>query len=236
LKIKTAIFSSIFLCGFCFSDCHSIVINKIKGCKEKKVLLTFDDGPSSKVTPQILKILEKHGIKAIFFVLGQRITKATDLLLKNMVQKGHLLANHSFDHKSMTKICKAQQLGILIKTNQAISPYQKEIVWFRPPYGSYNAETISSTKQLGMMIMMWSIDTFDWKRPSFKTVWGRIQPNLQPGSIILFHDIHKNTADSLEKVICAIKAEGFDFINPQEAASLVCLPTETPPAKIDENP
>jgi peptidoglycan/xylan/chitin deacetylase (PgdA/CDA1 family) len=236
LKIKIAIFTSIFLYGFCFAGGDPVVINRIKGCKEKKVLLTFDDGPSSKVTPQILKILEKHGIKAIFFVLGQRITKETDILLRNMVQKGHLLANHSFDHKSMKKICKDQQLEILTTTNQAISPYQKEIIWFRPPYGSYNTETIACIKKLGMMIMMWSIDTFDWKRPSFKTLWNRIQPNLKPGSIILFHDIHKSTAQNLEKVICAIKTEGFDFINPQEAASLVYLPTETPPVKKDENP
>ena len=235
MKIKKTIFTSIFLCGFSFSECHSIVINKIKGCTEKKVLLTFDDGPSSKVTPQILKILEKHGIKAVFFVLGQRISKATDLLLKSMVQKGHLLANHSFDHKPMKKICKEQQLKILTNTNQAISPYQKEIIWFRPPYGSYNAETIACIKKLGMMIMMWNIDTFDWKRPSFKTLWNRIQPNLKPGSIILFHDIHKNTAQNLEKVICAIKTEGFDFLNPQEAASLVCLPIETAPAKKDDH-
>ena len=192
--------------GYCAENPVLFSISK----ERPALVLTFDDGPSHKYTPRILDILKKYKIKAVFFVLGER-AKRYPYILKRIVEEGHELANHSYKHPSFKKISSHKQAHEIELTNRFIMPFQKEIRWFRPPYGSYNEKLLSTLKEKGMQAVMWSIDPRDWKRPSPKKLVQKIVKNMHPGGIILLHDIHATTAQALEDIIQGAFQKGYCF-------------------------
>jgi peptidoglycan/xylan/chitin deacetylase (PgdA/CDA1 family) len=206
-------------------------ISSLQG-QEKKVLLTLDDGPSSSVTPKVLAILKKEGIRAVFFVVGDRCEgpKAREVL-QAICDQGHTLGNHGFHHKDMRKLSYKDQYQAILQTNRLIEKHQELVFWFRPPGGSYNQDLLKVLKNQGMCLALWSVDPEDWRkpRPAPEVLTKRIvdqacafqKNNPQKMPIILLHDIHENTAQGLQKVIDGLRAEGFSFMTPQEAEEIL---------------
>lgn len=191
---------------------------------ENTVLLTFDDGPASS-TSKVLDTLKESHIKGLFFLVGANITPARKSLMQRMIQEGHMLGNHGYHHVNMTKISGKEQIDALQKTNDCIASFQPKVHYFRPPGGWRNDVLKRSVTGLDMQIMMWNIDPQDWKknsdgaRPNEKTLVKRVLDGLaQSGNkgIVLLHDIHKTTADHLCALIHALKAQGFQFLDPEK--------------------
>jgi len=174
------------------------------------LVLTFDDGPNPKTTPKILDCLKKHNVKAVFFVVGRNAARFPRLL-KRIVEQGHELANHSYSHKSFGKISDEFQTKEIESTNKLIFPYQKEVRWFRPPYGYRGKNLTKRLRGIGMRMVMWSIDPFDWKRPTPAVICRRVLSKLRNGSIILLHDMYMQTAKALERIIIGAKNKGYRF-------------------------
>ena len=190
---------------------HAKIFSSLKPSSEKVISITFDDGPSLKTTPHVLAVLKKYKILATFFVLGER-AKRFPHLLKKIVQEGHTLANHSYDHRCFTKLSKDQQDQDIKKTTQILSAYQHDITYFRPPYGAKNKNTQDIAQKNHLDIVLWSIDPEDWRRPSKKKLIASVLSNLHPGGILLLHDIHQGTAAALEELIVCIQKKGYRFV------------------------
>ncbi|MER2120902.1 MAG: polysaccharide deacetylase family protein [Solibacillus sp.] len=184
-----------------------------KPATDKKIALTFDDGPHPKVTRQILKTLEKYDAKATFFVVGQEVKEHPEIL-KAVYNAGHEIGNHTFNHEKLTTLSPEEIKQQIQSTDTLIkSTIGQRATVFRPPYGSYD-ETI--TDQLNVPNVLWTIDTLDWKhRDPEKTVLA-VKERAKDGSIILMHDIHQATADALDEVLAPLQKQGYEFVTVSE--------------------
>lgn len=184
-----------------------------KPATDKKIALTFDDGPHPKVTRQILETLEKYEAKATFFVVGQEVKEHPEIL-KAVYNAGHEIGNHTFNHEKLTTLSTKEIKQQIQATDTLIkSTIGQRATVFRPPYGSYD-KTI--TDQLNVPNVLWTIDTLDWKhRDPEKTVLA-VKEHAKNGSIILMHDIHQATADALDEVLATLQKQGYEFVTVSE--------------------
>lgn len=177
---------------------------------DKKVALTFDDGPNNTSSLQILDTLKKYNIKATFFMLGSMVDTYPDVV-KKIHEAGHDIGNHTYDHKDLTKLDEASIKQEIDSTNQKIEKLTGEKpTLLRPPYGAYN-EHVTKVEP-NMSIALWNIDTLDWKTHNPTAILGEVKKELQPHSIVLMHDIHQDSADSLENVIKFLKSQDYTFV------------------------
>ena len=190
-----------------------IAIKPASSTKAKKIALTFDDGPHPKVTPQILKILEKYDAKATFFVVGNEVKK-NPKILKAVADAGHEIGNHTYNHAKLTTLS-VKKVKLQIDSNDAAikAVIGQNATVFRPPYGAYN-KTV--TNQLKVPNVLWTIDTLDWKHHNPKKTLAAVQKNAKNGSIVLMHDIHQTTADALEPILAALQKQGYEFVTVSE--------------------
>jgi peptidoglycan/xylan/chitin deacetylase (PgdA/CDA1 family) len=177
------------------------------------IAMTFDDGPSPETTPRLLDILKQRNIKATFFMIGQNVERNPEIV-KRILAEGHEIGNHSWTHPQLAKLSDDRVTEEITKTQNAIKSaagYTPTLL--RPPYGSITArqkEWIES--QFGLSVILWSVDPFDWKRPGASVIEQRILAGAQPGAIILSHDIHKQTVDSMPATLDALAAKGYKFV------------------------
>jgi peptidoglycan/xylan/chitin deacetylase (PgdA/CDA1 family) len=176
------------------------------------VALTFDDGPGAD-TPLLLKHLEAYSAKATFYVLGQ-LTEGDPDTVRAAMEAGHEIANHSWKHDNLaTKSGNAVQDDIE-KTWKAIEEATGVTrTTVRPPYGSYNETTQAS---IDYPLILWDVDTLDWQhRDTEKTIEAAVS-GTRPGSIVLFHDIHRPTVDAIPEVLSQLHAKGYHFVTVTE--------------------
>lgn len=185
------------------------------------VALTFDDGPHAPVTNRILDSLEVNGGRATFFMVGNRVKgKANTAAVARMTALGCEVANHTYEHKTITKLNAAgiqSQLGQAndnIRTAGGVSP-----VLMRPPGGAKNDASMKTVGSMGMSAVLWSIDTLDWKTKNKQKTIDSVIGHVKDGDIILMHDIYGPTADAAEVIIPKLKAMGFQLVTVSEMAS-----------------
>ena len=175
---------------------------------ENKIWLTFDDGPTPKVTPYILQVLKQVKIKATFFLVGEQMEKFPNLV-NDILSGGHLVANHSYSHKNGWFTSKDKYLKDIDRCQQLI-PQNK---LFRPPYGKITTAQISSLKG-NYKIILWDVLSWDFSK---KTTPRRVKKNVlkktKNGSIIVFHNNHNSYKNLtiLEETLQELKKRGFDF-------------------------
>lgn len=181
--------------------------NKVLDINKKYVALTFDDGPSI-YTKEIIDTLKKHEVNATFFILGNKV-KPYQELLNESLNNGNILGNHSYNHKWLIKLNEDELNNQIIKTNEEIKLYTGFTpTLLRPTYGSVN----NKVKHLNMDIVLWTVDTMDWKYRNVSTIVSRATKNLKDGDIILMHDIYKTSALAVDKIITEIKKQGFELV------------------------
>ncbi|MCM3637193.1 polysaccharide deacetylase family protein [Sporosarcina luteola] len=179
----------------------------------KKVALTFDDGPDPKVTRQILETLQKHDAKATFFMLGSRVEYYSDIV-NEIKDAGHELGNHTWTHADLTKLEPERIAKEIDKTSAIIEDVTgQKVEAFRPPYGAVN-DTVHNIA--GIPVVLWDVDTQDWKYRDPARILQVVKENVKDRSIILLHDIHQSTADGLDAVLTYLKNEGYDFVTVKE--------------------
>ncbi len=194
------------------------------GLPEKTVVLTFDDGPHRLRTAKILDILDQYGVKGYFFAVGKnlgttnktvRLNKRNKKVISRIVEEGHILANHSFSHKELTKLPEQQKVLELSNTNKLIRASTGfDNYLFRPPYGSKNAELEVIAKQQGLSTIMWNIDSMDWVDPIPESINERVFKVLdkKKRGILLFHDIHKQTVAALPGLLEGLAKRGYRVV------------------------
>lgn len=178
------------------------------------IAMTFDDGPSKRYTAAILDALKEHQANATFFVLGSNADNAPELL-QRMVLEGNEIGNHTFSHKQLTTLSKANIEEEIAATQESIyditKTYPKVI---RPPYGSKN-DTVMQCAQ-GKRIVTWSLDTRDWKDRNTKVIVERVLQQVKDGDIILMHDLYASTAQAAIILIPKLQEQGFQLVTVSE--------------------
>ena len=171
------------------------------------VYLTFDDGPIPEVTPKVLAILDKYGVKATFFMVGENIDKHPEVF-EQVVQAGHAIGNHTYNHMKGWKVSTAEYLANVQK-------FPKETKLFRPPYGRTWVWQRCAVKRLGYEIYLWDVLTRDYNpRRTPEAMLRQIQRCTRPGSIINFHDSVKSNERMLKVLPEAIEwllANGYEL-------------------------
>lgn len=179
------------------------------------VALTFDDGPGKR-TAELLDVLEEYSAHATFFVLGTNVERYPDEI-KKMQEIGCEVGNHSYDHEDLSKLKKAGVKNQINTTNEII----REITGYgvplvRPPYGAIS-EVMK--KQLEQPMILWNIDTLDWKTRNAKKTIKAVMKDVKDGDIILMHDIHSETVDAAIKLIPKLQEEGYQLVTVSEMAA-----------------
>ena len=175
--------------------------------KLKCVALTFDDGPGS-LTGTLLDRLEAAGVVATFFVLGQNVRIHPDLVTR-MVRSGMVVGNHTWDHRDMKRLSLDEARSEVDRTSAEIARVTGvSTTLLRPPYGSMSPQTAT----LGQAIILWDVDTEDWKNRDASITTTRALATVRPGSIILMHDIHASTIEAVPAIIAGLKARGFTLV------------------------
>lgn len=160
--------------------------------------------------PELLEILNKHNIKATFFVEGEWAKEHSDLL-QMIDEEDHIIGNHAYDHPDMQHLSKEENEEQVKQTNDIIKAITGEMPkWFAPPSGSYNSEVVGITNSLEMETVLWTVDTIDWKKPSTSVMVDNVMENIHPGATILMHPT-KVMVDGLDELIKAIKKENYQF-------------------------
>lgn len=177
------------------------------------VALTFDDGPNEKSTNVILDALEKYQARATFFVVGYKVEDNSDTI-KRAYRLGCEIGSHTYNHIELTTLSRKQIKAQIRNTEKVIRAVtgQKRVL-LRPPYGSVDENVL---KEITSPIVLWSIDTEDWKtRDSKKTVDSVIN-NVKDGDVILLHDSYDESAEAAEEIIRKLSEKGYQMVTASE--------------------
>lgn len=184
-----------------------------KSMNENLCALTFDDGPSQN-TATLLDMLAHYNIPATFFLLGQQVRHHPDLL-ERMLAEGHEVGNHSWSHPNLRKLSTDAQYSQILETDKLLRSHGAVPLFIRPPYGSFDERTVNIANELGLSILLWSLDSKDWKRlpddyGKLVSTRGTVYEDGQLHGIFLFHDTHKTTVDDLPRIISNLQTGGCD--------------------------
>lgn len=180
---------------------------------KKYVALTFDDGPSPITTPQLLNILKQKNVKASFFMLGNGVN-ANPSVAKRVANEGHQIASHSYSHPQLTSLSSFQVEKQMRDADKAIYFATGQLPsTFRPPYGAIN-RSVSNT--VSKPAIMWSIDTRDWESRNPTAINNIVNQNIHNGAIILLHDIHQPSVNSVPQMIDNLRRKGYEFVTIDE--------------------
>jgi peptidoglycan/xylan/chitin deacetylase (PgdA/CDA1 family) len=175
--------------------------------RKREVALTFDDGPGP-YTPQVLRILREHHVTATFFEVGLMLPSFNHSTTEQ-THHGYAIGDHTYDHPHMEALTKTQQAAELKSTATALkrygAPYPR---LFRPPYGSFDRDTIDLLHRQRMLMVLWSTDTEDYTDPGADAIAERALAGAHPGAIILLHDAggdRSQTLTALPKIIRGLR-------------------------------
>jgi peptidoglycan/xylan/chitin deacetylase (PgdA/CDA1 family) len=179
---------------------------------ENKVYLTFDDGPTPKITEWVLEELKKHQAKATFFCIGKNI-KNHPAIFSKVIDEGHSIGNHTYNHLKGWNTSTAEYLDNITLCESEINNLNSKI--FRPPYGKIKKLQSEKLRKLGYKIIMWDVLSADFDQTiTPEKCLENVLQNVQSGSIIVFHDsvkAFKNLAYTLPRTLGILKQRGFIF-------------------------
>lgn len=179
---------------------------------KKMIALTFDDGPNYN-TSKILEILNKYNVRATFFVLGSKINH-NEKIIKTMDEYGMEIGNHTYSHKLMTSMSNLNIIKEVEDTSDVIyNIVGKYPNLVRPSYGSFNKKIKES---INMPIIIWNIDTLDWKSHNSKKIVSRVMNKVSDGDIILMHDIYSATVKAVDILVPKLISEGYQLVSVSE--------------------
>ena len=179
---------------------------------KKAIAITFDDGPS-KFTSKLIDGLNARGARATFFMVGSCVERYPDLLPR-MVEGGHQLGNHTYNHPRMTDLSEWSWRNEIDVTDNAIhNACGQYATAFRPPYGSYSQYM---SRSIDKTFVVWSVDTLDWKTRNTNSVYNEMMNNCRDGSIVLLHDLYETSVDAALMAITDLQAQGYVFVTVDE--------------------
>ena len=181
---------------------------------DKNVYLTFDEGYEACYTSQILATLKENNVKATFFITAHYLNTQPELV-KQMIDEGHIVGNHTVNHKSMPSLTESQINSEVMDLHKAMyEKFQYEMKYIRPPMGEYSEKTLAVTNSLGYKTVMWSFAYADWNekdQPDKEQAKKKILDNVHNGEIMLLHGNSKTNTEILGDIIKEIKNMGYEF-------------------------
>jgi peptidoglycan/xylan/chitin deacetylase (PgdA/CDA1 family) len=179
--------------------------------ESNQVALTFDDGPHPLTTPLLLASLKRANVKATFFVVGEGIRHYPQLAAR-IRQDGHHLANHSENHRNLTRISSQEYSTEIDSGFTAISNAGAQTRLFRPPGGGLNQSAIDYIYRNGHTLGWWSNNVGDWApQPAWKIVYG-VTGALRAGDILLLHDAATSTPQAIPSIVREARKRGLEFV------------------------
>ena len=185
-------------------------------CEEKVVYLTFDAGYENGNVAKILDVMKNEQVMGAFFILGNLIQRNPELVSR-MAEEGHLVCNHTFYHKDMTKVKDFNEFSAELKKLEALyyeTTGQVMAKYYRPPEGKFNECSLEFASRLGYKTVFWSLAYADWdnrNQPDPKASIEKIMSRIHNGAVILLHPTSKTNAEILEEVIVRLKQQGYRF-------------------------
>jgi peptidoglycan/xylan/chitin deacetylase (PgdA/CDA1 family) len=187
--------------------------------EEKKIALTFDDGPHSVYTPLILDALKEHRAPATFFLIGKHLEQNKDIA-RRIAQEGHELANHTYSHRLMMRLSNTELNNEIHSTHQLLTVFTGQTPRFlRPPMGLFSKRVLDAVESAGYRTLVGDVYPRDSHRPGKNKIVKRILKRSQAGSIIILHDggntekvDRSQTVDAVKEIIPELKQRGFEFV------------------------
>lgn len=182
--------------------------------------LTFDDGPHPVHTPRILDVLQAHGVRATFFVVGKNARRHPELL-RRIVDEGHALGHHSFEHAEPHLTSSRQLMAEVVQTQDVIAAATgRRPMLFRPPHGKVTAAKLWALWRAGFTVVLWNRDPKDFARASADELrrWIHERP-LSGGDVVLLHDTVEHTPTALSELISSARRSGLTFATVDELLS-----------------
>lgn len=179
------------------------------------IALTYDDGPHVKHTPEILSLLKEYGGAATFFMVGTRVELYPQIVL-DIARSGSEAASHTYSHPNLNKLSGSAldfQLNQTTELVKELSGNQLTVQLLRPPYGAIDAEVKSAS---AYPLIMWNMDTLDWKTRDAAQTIDHVLNYAEDGDIILMHDIHAETADAAKTIIPKLTELGYQLVTVSE--------------------
>lgn len=177
----------------------------------KRVALTFDDGPDE-LTPRYLDLLDRYGVAATFFVMGD-LTEQRPGSIEEYLRRGHQVGSHGYDHQRFDKLSPREVLDQLARTAKAIGPVPQGRLWVRPPYGAMGPLDLATMLARGHVVAMWSVDSKDYDERDAAEIPARCADGeVGPGDVLLFHEGHEWTLKALPAVIEGLLGAGYELV------------------------
>jgi len=190
---------------------------------KKVIYLTFDCGYENGYTEPILDALKKHNAPAAFFVVGNMIESAPDII-RRMAEEGHIVGNHTYHHPDMSAIGDEAAFRQELESLAALyreTTGQEMPLFYRPPQGKYSVENLKMAHALGYKTVFWSLAYVDWyvdDQPTAEEAYGKLLPRIHDGAIVLLHSTSRTNAEILDDLLTRWEEMGYTF------ASLTDLP------------
>ena len=184
--------------------------------EKSTVYLTFDAGYENGYTASILDVLKKHGVPAAFFLVGNYMDTAPELV-KRMADEGHVVGNHTMTHPDMSGISdkesfKKELVGLEQKYKKITG--QEMLKIYRPPQGKFSIENLKMAKEMGYKTFFWSLAYVDWiegNQPTESFAFSKLIPRMHNGAIVLLHSTSKTNAEILDELLVRWKEMGYRF-------------------------
>jgi peptidoglycan/xylan/chitin deacetylase (PgdA/CDA1 family) len=186
---------------------------------EKRIALTYDDGPNDPHTHWLLEVLDRHGVRATFFLIGRYVQKRPDIV-REIAKEGHAVGNHTFTHTLLTFKSGAEIRRELMDCRAALQDAVGEHSnLFRPPFGGRRPAVLRIARELGLEPVMWNVTGYDWNLLPAAEIEAKVAKQIRGGDVILLHDGgHKQmgadrtqTVLATDDMIAKYKSEGYEF-------------------------
>jgi len=186
----------------------------VRGVPDRLIALSYDDGPSPANTPLVLDLLSGHDAKATFFVVGDEVA-GNEPLLARISAEGHEVGNHSFSHMNPLVLDDVGLREEIERCNDAISAAGQRAKLFRPPYGKRASDAARISEGLGMLTVLWSLDSGDSRSFAVDKVVSEVTQRARPGDIVLMHDGGEHRLSTIEAtglILEALTGRGYRFV------------------------
>ncbi len=186
----------------------------------KQLALTYDDGPNDPHTLRLLEVLERHNVRATFFLIGRFARQRPDIV-REVVKAGHVVGNHTFTHPHLTFKSEAEIRKELADCRAALQDVIGEHSnLFRPPFGGRRPAVLRIVRELSLEPVMWNVTGYDWNAPPAAAIEDKVRKQMRGGDVILLHDgghremgaDRSQTVIATNRLITGYRAEGYEFV------------------------
>src|SRR5271166_7188217 len=182
--------------------------------------LTYDDGPNDPNTWQMMEVLERHGVKATFFLVGQFVQQKPEIA-RALVEAGHAIGNHTWDHPKLI-FCSTPEVWRQLERAQKeiLDATGVEAKLFRPPFGGRRPATLRTARRFGLEPIMWNVTCYDWKAKSAEEIVAHAERQIRGGDVILLHDggyrrmgaDRSRSVQASDRILTRYQREGYEFV------------------------